>query len=94
MQKNGIVAIQKKRVAAIEVDAKSAARKRATDIPSIGAPATRAIAKLGITKLRGFTRYSKHELLAKHGIGPKAISIVQKALRVRGLAFKNGRAKD
>ncbi len=65
-----------------------------TDIPNIGAPASRAIAKLGITKLRGFTRYSKQELLALHGVGPKAISIVQKALKIRGLSFKNARSRD
>jgi len=66
-------------------------KKTVTDIPSIGAPATRAISKLGITKLRGFTRYSKKELLALHGMGPKAIGIIQKALRVRGLAFMSSR---
>ena len=78
----------------METKSESAPKKRVTDIPNIGAPATRAVAKLGITKLRGFTRCSKSELLALHGIGPKAISIVKKALKIRGLSFKNARSRE
>ncbi len=56
-------------------------------LPKIGKPATRALATLGITCLSQVTRLSKAELAALHGVGPKAIGILEAALAARGQAF-------
>ena len=42
-------------------------------LPQIGAPATRALAALGITRLADLTHHRSEDLLALHGVGPKAV---------------------
>jgi hypothetical protein len=41
----------------------------------------------GITTLARVAGYSRRDLLALHGIGPKAVSILAAALAEHGLAF-------
>lgn len=54
------------------------------DLPkSIGRPATRALANAGITTLDQVAALSEVELLALHGVGPRAVRILQEALRAR-----------
>lgn len=67
---------------------KKPADQKNGDLPNIGAPATRALAEAGIRHLRQLTKYSEKELLALHGVGPKAIRILQSALTEKGLSFK------
>ena len=57
------------------------------DLPKIGAPATRALAEAGITRLTEVARLSEHELQALHGVGPKAVRVLREALAEQGLAF-------
>jgi len=57
------------------------------DLPKIGAPATRALAAAGITRLAEVARLSEHDLLALHGMGPKAVRVLREALAEQGLAF-------
>lgn len=59
-----------------------------SDLPNIGAPATRAINNIGITRLEQVSKYSEKELLELHGVGPKAIRILKAALAEKGLSFK------
>jgi hypothetical protein len=59
-----------------------------TNLPKIGAPATRALEHIGITTLEQLTRVTEAELLQLHGIGPKAFRIIQETLKANGLAFK------
>lgn len=60
-----------------------------TTLPTtIGKPATRALQQAGITTLDAVARHSAKELLALHGVGPKAIRILTEALAERGLAFR------
>jgi predicted flap endonuclease-1-like 5' DNA nuclease len=56
-------------------------------LPKIGKPATRALATLGITRLSQVTRRSKAELSQLHGVGPKALGILEEALAARGQSF-------
>jgi predicted flap endonuclease-1-like 5' DNA nuclease len=56
-------------------------------LPPIGAPATRAFAAHGITRLDQLPAHSARELLALHGVGPKAIRILRESLAEHGLAF-------
>jgi predicted flap endonuclease-1-like 5' DNA nuclease len=59
------------------------------DLPQIGAPATRALAGIGVTRLSQLTEHTEDELLALHGIGPRALRIIQDALNSRGLELRS-----
>lgn len=59
------------------------------DLPdAIGKTAARALALEGITDLRRVADHTKRELLAIHGVGPKAIAILEAALAADGLRFR------
>ncbi len=49
----------------------------------IGKPATRALAAVGVTSLDQVTRFTESQLLALHGVGPKAVGILKDALRAQ-----------
>jgi hypothetical protein len=52
------------------------------DLPkAIGGPATRALAGAGITLLAQVAALTDAELLAMHGVGPKAVRILREAVR-------------
>ncbi|WP_169981652.1 DNA-binding protein [Microbispora sp. H10836] len=61
-----------------------------TDLPKTGAPATRALVNAGYTQLEHLTRATEAEILALHGMGPKAMSVLRRALQERGLSFRDG----
>ena len=51
-----------------------------SDLPKIGKPATRALAAIGITTVAQLKKkLSEPELLALHGVGPRAIKILADA---------------
>jgi len=50
------------------------------ELPKIGAPATRALSQIGVTRLSQLAHHSEAELLALHGFGPKALRILSAAL--------------
>jgi predicted flap endonuclease-1-like 5' DNA nuclease len=59
------------------------------DLPdAIGRTAARELALNGITSLRQVAGHTKKELLAIHGVGPKAIAILGEALAAKGLDYK------
>jgi DNA-directed RNA polymerase alpha subunit len=62
---------------------------RDEDLPRIGAPATNALAGIGVTRLSQLTEYTEAELLDLHGFGPRALRIVSEALARRGLALRS-----
>lgn len=57
-----------------------------TPLPRIGAPATHALAAIGITSLDDVAGRSADELLALHGFGPRAVHLLSEALAQAGLA--------
>ncbi|WP_422771838.1 DNA-binding protein [Plantactinospora sp. WMMC1484] len=57
------------------------------DLPPIGRPANSALLDAGITTLAQVATHSRRDLLALHGVGPKAIRILDAALAEQGLAF-------
>ena len=60
------------------------------DLPNeIGKTAARELALSGITSLDQVARHSPEELLAIHGVGPKAIRILGEALAAQGRGFKD-----
>ena len=59
-------------------------------LPKIGGPATRALAAQGITRLADLTHHRSEDLLALHGVGPRAIRILTAALSEQGMSFADG----
>lgn len=58
-----------------------------SDFPFIGKVAKRVLVAAGYTHLSQLTRVTERELLAMHGVGPKAIRILKEALKEKGLSF-------
>ena len=59
------------------------------DLPdSIGKTAARELSLHGITSLKEVAAHSRKELLAIHGVGPKAIAILGETLRAKGLEHR------
>jgi predicted flap endonuclease-1-like 5' DNA nuclease len=59
-----------------------------TEFPqSIGKVARRELALNGYTRYDQLTSVTPAELLEIHGVGPKAIRILEEELRARGLSF-------
>jgi predicted flap endonuclease-1-like 5' DNA nuclease len=50
----------------------------------IAKPALRALAAVGVSRLDQVTRFTESQLLALHGMGPKAIGIIKDALSTQG----------
>ena len=54
-------------------------------MPKISAPATRALQSAGLTTLRQVADVPREELAKLHGMGPKALRIIDAALAEHGL---------
>ena len=65
--------------------------KTESDLPKLAAPAQRALASTGIQNLKQLTKFSETEIRRLHGIGPNAINELQRALKEKGMAFKNNK---
>jgi predicted flap endonuclease-1-like 5' DNA nuclease len=59
-----------------------------TALPKIGKAATGALDAIGITTLEGAAKLGERQLLAQHGIGPKAVRILREALAAQGKDLK------
>ena len=68
----------------------STPRPPLTDLQSIkiSQPAQRALAAAGIKTLAQLAKRTEADLLALHGVGPKAITILKPILKTKGLTFK------
>ena len=60
---------------------------RSTPLPRIGAPATRALAAAGYATLEDLDGVSRTMLLGLHGVGPRAINLLDEAMAEEGLAL-------
>ncbi|WP_146792872.1 helix-hairpin-helix domain-containing protein [Agrococcus baldri] len=58
------------------------------DLPKIGRPAASALLTIGVTTLDGVAAMGEAELLALHGVGPKAVRILREALEQRGSSLQ------
>jgi predicted flap endonuclease-1-like 5' DNA nuclease len=59
----------------------------------IGKVARRELALNGYTRYEQLTQVTAAQLLAIHGVGPKAIQILEEELAARGQAFQRSRPK-
>lgn len=59
-----------------------------SDFPhGLAAPARRALAQAGYTRIEQFTKLSEAEVSQLHGMGPKALEQIRHALATKGLSF-------
>lgn len=58
-----------------------------TDLPNIGRPAKAALKTVGITQLEQVAKIDKNQLGKLHGLGPKALDILETHLLEEGLTF-------
>ncbi|MFC5749887.1 MmcQ/YjbR family DNA-binding protein [Actinomadura rugatobispora] len=78
-----------KRLAASLAAADRGAGTAGSDLPAgIGRPATQALLGAGLSTLAQVAARSEDELLALHGVGPKAVRILSEALAAEGLALR------
>jgi len=56
--------------------------------PKIGAPALRALLNAGITNLAQLAKYTKVEISDLHGMGPKALGMLEPAMKKAGFVFR------
>lgn len=75
---------------------REAGRREAPEGPdalpmSIGKPATRALLAAGVRTLTDVAGRPAAELLALHGVGPRAVKLLGEALAERGMGFKPGK---
>jgi hypothetical protein len=77
------------RLAAQVAAGDTAAAGQVGDLPkAIGRPATQALISAGITTLTQVAELTEAELLAMHGVGPKAVRILGEALSATGRPLK------
>ncbi len=62
---------------------------KTSELPRIGAPATRALTNAGVLSLEDLTHWTEDELLALHGVGPKGVRILREHLDDLGLVLKS-----
>ncbi|WP_152655499.1 DNA-directed RNA polymerase subunit alpha C-terminal domain-containing protein [Oceanobacillus sp. CFH 90083] len=56
-------------------------------LPKIGKPATNALHHINITTLEEVAKLDEKTLLKIHGVGPKAVKILEETLEEKGLSF-------
>ncbi|MFD6439703.1 DNA-binding protein [Peribacillus sp. NPDC060186] len=62
-----------------------------SDLPTgLAKPVQRALAGAGYLQLEQFTKLSEVEVLQLHGMGPKAMELIRRALAEKGLSFAKG----
>ena len=66
--------------------------QRESDLPvELAEPARRALVGAGYTRLQQLTELSEAEVKQLHGVGPKALDQLRRALEARGLSFAGGK---
>lgn len=60
----------------------------------VSKPAQRALASVAVTQLDQVTQFTERELLALHGMGPKAIRIMKAALQAQGKTFAQAKTEN
>ncbi|GAA4829728.1 hypothetical protein GCM10023310_03380 [Paenibacillus vulneris] len=62
-----------------------------SDLPAgLAKPAVRALTGAGYVRLEQFAKLKESEVLQLHGMGPKAMELLRRALAEKGLSFADG----
>lgn len=59
-------------------------------LAGIAAPARRALESIGVGTARQLAKHAEGEILALHGMGPKAFATLKASLKKAGLSFRKG----
>ena len=70
-----------------DIGVEGAAASLDDPLPRIGKPAAQALALIGVIRLAQLTTMREADLLALHGVGPKAVRTLGAALAERGRSF-------
>jgi predicted RecB family nuclease len=62
--------------------------------PGLPRPAQRALTNAGYRRLEQLIRVSQAEVEGLHGVGPKALAQLRRALVANGLSFADGKKAD
>ncbi len=66
----------------------NADRQPDDDLPAgLSAPARRALAGAGVTRLEDVAAFTENELMKLHGMGPKALQTLRRALTASGMTL-------
>ena len=66
-----------------------------SDLPTeLASPARRALVGAGYVRLEQFTKLSQADLMRLHGMGPKALDQIRRALAAKGLSFADSTAEE
>ena len=66
--------------------------QQASDLPAeLASPARRALVNAGYLRLEQLNGRSEDELKQLHGMGPKALDQLRRALGAKGLSFAEGK---
>ena len=66
-----------------------------SDLPAgLSQPALRALAGAGYMRLEQFTKLREAEVKRLHGMGPKGLDLIRRALAAKGLAFADSPAPE
>ncbi len=66
-----------------------------SDLPAgLAKPAQRALAGAGYVRLEQFTKLSEADVMRLHGMGPKALDQIRRALAAKGLSFADSPAEE
>jgi len=67
--------------------------QRESDLPlELSKPARRALVEAGYWRLEQLTELSEAEVKQLHGVGPKALDQLRRALGTKGLSFADGKS--
>jgi hypothetical protein len=61
--------------------------KPLSDLPTLAAPAQRALASVGVDTLMRLSLFTEADIDALHGIGPDALTSLKSAMRAKKLSF-------
>lgn len=58
-----------------------------SNLPNIGRPALSALAHFGVRNVEQLADYTEQDILALHGVGPKALRILRPVMAEMGVSF-------
>ena len=75
--------------------AKNEHQEPESDLPAgLAKPAQRALAGAGYVRLAQLAKLRQADLMRLHGMGPKALDQIRRALAAKGLAFADSPAEE
>ena len=75
--------------------AKNEHQEPESDLPAgLAKPAQRALAGAGYVRLEQLAKLRQADIMRLHGMGPKALDQIRRALAAKGLAFADSPAEE